>query len=48
MLQRILLACLAFCTGAAPVAAQETRIDAEVERVIGRVTELRHRIHQYP
>lgn len=33
---------------AAPAAAQEARIDAEVRRVIGRVTELRHRIHQHP
>lgn len=33
---------------AAPAAAQEARIDAEARRVIGRVTELRHRIHQHP
>ena len=34
--------------GAAPAAAQEARIDAEVERVIDGITEIRHHIHRYP
>jgi amidohydrolase len=48
MLQRIPIAVLALCAGLAPAAAQEARIDAEMERVIARITELRHRIHEYP
>lgn len=48
MQQRTPLAVLAFCAAVAPVSAQEARIDAEVERIVPRVTELRHRIHQYP
>ena len=32
----------------APAAAQQPRIDAEVERVISRITDLRHRIHEHP
>ena len=32
----------------APAAAQQPRIDAEVERVMPRITELRHRIHEHP
>ncbi len=48
MLQRIPIAVLALCASLAPAAAQEPRIDAEVERVIARITELRHRIHEYP
>ena len=39
---------LTFWACAAPAAAQEARIDAEVRRVIERVTELRHRIHEHP
>lgn len=39
---------LTFWTCAAPAAAQEARIDAEARRVIERVTELRHRIHEHP
>ncbi len=42
------IAVLALCASLAPAAAQEPRIDAEVERVIARITELRHRIHEYP
>ena len=45
---RILTVLVTLCAAAAPAAAQEARIDAEVRRVIGRVTELRHRIHQHP
>ena len=48
MLQRIPIAVLALCAGVAPAAAQEARVDAEVERVIARITELRHRIHENP
>lgn len=48
MLQRILAAVLILAAGAAPAAAQTARIDAEVDRVLARITELRHRIHQYP
>jgi amidohydrolase len=48
MLQRVPTLLLAVCAAAGPAAAQEARIAAEVERVIARVTELRHRIHQYP
>ena len=48
MLQRILLGLLVLCATGTPVVAQEARIDAEVERVIARITELRHRIHEYP
>ena len=39
---------LTFWACAAPAAAQEARIDAEARRVIERVTELRHRIHEHP
>ena len=45
---RILTVLVTLWAAAAPAAAQEARIDAEVRRVIGRVTELRHRIHQHP
>ena len=45
---RILTVLVTLWAAAAPAAAQEARIDAEVQRVIGRVTELRHRIHQHP
>ena len=51
MPQRILNIVPAFLVvwaGVAPAAAQEARIDTEVERVIARITELRHRIHRYP
>ena len=48
MLQRIPIAVLALCAGVAPAAAQEARVDAEVERVVARITELRHRIHENP
>ena len=48
MLQRIPIAVLALCAGLAPAAALEARIDAEMGRVIARITELRHRIHEYP
>ena len=48
MPRRILTVLVTLCAAAAPAAAQEARIDAEVRRVIGRVTELRHRIHQHP
>ena len=48
MLQRILIAVMALGAGAAPAAAQSGSIDAEVERVVARITELRHRIHEYP
>ena len=48
MPRRILTVLVTLWAAAAPAAAQEARIDAEVRRVIGRVTELRHRIHQHP
>ena len=48
MLQRIPIAVLALCAGVAPAAAQEARVAAEVERVVARITELRHRIHENP
>lgn len=45
---RILTVLVSLWAGAAPAAAQEARIDAEARRVIERVTELRHRIHEHP
>lgn len=48
MPRKILTVLVTLCAAAAPAAAQEARIDAEARRVIGRVTELRHRIHQHP
>ena len=48
MPRRILTVLVTLCAAGAPAAAQEARIDAEARRVIGRVTELRHRIHQHP
>ena len=47
-MQRIATLVLILWAGAAPAAAQEERIAVEVERVIERITELRHRIHEYP
>ncbi len=47
-MQRIATLVLILWAGAAPAAAQEERIVVEVERVIERITELRHRIHEYP
>ena len=48
MLQRILFVPLVLTASVASAAAQEARIDAEVERVTERITGLRQRIHQYP
>ena len=48
MVQRILSFVLTLVAGVVPAAAQEARIANEVERVTERITELRHRIHEYP
>lgn len=48
MCLRIIAAALLAAGLGAPVAAQQPRIDAEVERVMPRITELRHRIHEHP
>ena len=48
MLPRAILTLLLIGAFGAPAAGQEARIDAEVERVMPRITELRHRIHEHP
>ena len=45
---RIIVAALLAAGYGAPAGAQQPRIDAEVERVLPRITELRHRIHEHP
>ena len=47
-MQRITTLVLILWAGAVPAAAQEARIAVEVDGVIERITELRHRIHEYP
>ena len=45
---RIIVTALLAAAFGAPAAAQQPRIDAEVERVMPSITELRHRIHEHP
>lgn len=48
MALRIIFTALLAAGFGAPAVAQQPRIDVEVERVMPRITELRHRIHEHP
>ena len=48
MIARFLITSVIVSCVGAPLSAQDSRIDAEVARVLPTVTELRHRIHENP